>query len=854
MAGLIGNQLVDFNLRDLTNIDITSPSNGASIVWNETLQKWEDNVLQVTANDFTTILRDKLTVIEDSATADQTAAEIKALYEAEANAFTDALFTKLGTIETNAKDDQTGAEIKALYEAQASAFTDALFTKLGGIETGATADLTGAEIKALYEAEADGFTAVLLAKLNGIEANATADQTDAEIKTAVEAGTDIALAGNPTTTTQTPLDNSTKIATTAYADAAVATLVDSAPAALDTLNELAAALGDDANYATTTAAAIGEKMPLAGGAFTGAVTTNSTFDGRSVAVDGTKLDGIEALADVTDTTNVTAAGAAMLTGATFTGAVESTDFIGPLNGPIRFSAKNESGTAMTKGQVVHISGISGNTPTVALADASDANKMPAYGLVAADASNNAEVEIVTFGALTGTQTDFASWGLGDTLYVSDVAGYLTNVAPSGESNQIQNLGRIQRIHQSAGIITVGGAGRSNDTPNLDNGNVFIGDSNNQAQSRSLVIADTAGLQAALDAAADQTDAEIKTAVENSVDIALAGSPTTTTQAAGDNSTKIATTAYADNAVAALVDSSPAALNTLNELAAALGDDANYAATTASLIGTKMPLAGGAFSGAVTTNSTFDGRDVAVDGTKLDGIETAATADQTGAEIKALYEAETDAFTDVLLAKLNGIEALADVTDTTNVTAAGALMLTGGAMTGTIEMGPTHNVEFVGTGSSAAPEITVGAYASIGGLIGATGTMRVYTGDKFLVQSGSAVKTSAEFDPDAAVTLNHNNATKLATTATGIEVTGSAVISGDLTVQGTTTSVNSTVVELGDNIITLNSGETGAPSVNGGFEIERGTSANVSFVWNETDDAWDMGTNTLQNVIIDGGTF
>ena len=52
-------------------------------------------------------------------------------------------------------------------------------------------------------------------------------------------------------------------------------------------------------------------LAKAGGAMTGAITTNSTFDGRDVATDGTKLDGIEALADVTDTTNVTAAGALM---------------------------------------------------------------------------------------------------------------------------------------------------------------------------------------------------------------------------------------------------------------------------------------------------------------------------------------------------------------------------------------------------------------------------------------------------------------------------------------------------------------------------------------------------------------
>ena len=60
-------------------------------------------------------------------------------------------------------------------------------------------------------------------------------------------------------------------------------------------------------------------------------------------------------------------------------------------------------------------------------------------------------------------------------------------------------------------------------------------------------------------------------------------------------------------------------------------------------------------------------------TKLAGIETGATADQTGAQIKTAYEAETNAFTDAQFTKLAGIETAADVTDGTNVTAAGALM-------------------------------------------------------------------------------------------------------------------------------------------------------------------------------------
>ena len=52
-------------------------------------------------------------------------------------------------------------------------------------------------------------------------------------------------------------------------------------------------------------------LSLTGGAMTGAITTNSTFDGRDVSTDGAKLDGIESLADVTDSTNVASAGALM---------------------------------------------------------------------------------------------------------------------------------------------------------------------------------------------------------------------------------------------------------------------------------------------------------------------------------------------------------------------------------------------------------------------------------------------------------------------------------------------------------------------------------------------------------------
>ena len=63
----------------------------------------------------------------------------------------------------------------------------------------------------------------------------------------------------------------------------------------------------------------------------------------------------------------------------------------------------------------------------------------------------------------------------------------------------------------------------------------------------------------------------------------------TTQSAGDSSTKVATTAFVSTAVSNLVDSAPGTLNTLNELAAALGDDANFSTTVTNSIATKLAL-------------------------------------------------------------------------------------------------------------------------------------------------------------------------------------------------------------------------------------------------------------------------
>jgi hypothetical protein len=85
------------------------------------------------------------------------------------------------------------------------------------------------------------------------------------------------------------------------------------------------------------------------------------------------------------------------------------------------------------------------------------------------------------------------------------------------------------------------------------------------------------------------------------------------------------------------------------------------------------------------------------------------------------------------------------------------------------------------------------------------------------------------------------------TTPSLQVTGDTTITGNLTVTGVTTYANTTTVNLGDNIITLNADipQASAPSENAGIEVDRGSSANVGVIWNESTDKWTFtndGTN------------
>ena len=192
------------------------------------------------------------------------------------------------------------------------------------------ADTSGAAALAAHIADTDNPHEVSKADVGLGNCDNTSD-TNKPISTATQTALDgkaplasPALSGTPTAPTAAPATNSTQIATTAYADAAAAAaaaaLVASSPSALDTLNELAAALGNDANFATTVTNALAGKA-AASHTHAQSDITNLTSDlaARLLLTGGTLTGALISSANGADSTP-----ALRLTGTPFTGGTGTT--------------------------------------------------------------------------------------------------------------------------------------------------------------------------------------------------------------------------------------------------------------------------------------------------------------------------------------------------------------------------------------------------------------------------------------------------------------------------------------------------------------------------------------------------
>ena len=295
-------------------------------------------------------------------------------------------------------------------------------------------------------------------------------------------------------------------ATQTYVNTAVANLVDSAPAALDTLNELAAALGDDANFSTTVTNSIATKWTQdntkianwdtayswGDHSLVGYITDLSSFTTTDLT-EGTNLYYTDERVD--DRVN-----ALIIPGLGITTAYDDT--AGTLtveSDTIEELCKNGTGSTILKGTPVYQTGTAGNAMVIAPADASSAATMPAVGVLSQDLAAEAEGNLILMGRISGVNT--SAFGEGDVIYVASGGGY-TNVRPTGQSVLVQNLGRVTKVHASNGGGVIMGSGRANDVPNLTDGYVFIGNASGTYDKRALVAADIT------DATVSVTDANL----------------------------------------------------------------------------------------------------------------------------------------------------------------------------------------------------------------------------------------------------------------------------------------------------------------------------------------------------------
>lgn len=394
------------------------------------------------------------------------------------------------------------------------------------------------------------------------------------------------LTGTPTAPTATKGTNNTQIASTAFVMAAIAELVDSSPDALNTLNELAAALGNDPNFSATVTRLIGEKVAKDGDTMTGklnlpqtsafGINTNNRLGGNSLTLGdddtGIKQEGDGALSVFANGQRVF-----LFTERSITSLKEL------LIGDARYSTGGDVyGSQWGDGwlsswlsaRFAECANASHNHPWSQITDVPAAS-LTQSGIVQLSSAINSSSETL---AATPKAVK-AAYDLANGKYTAQDATTAQKgiVQLSSATNSASETLAATPKAVKAAYDLANGKYTAQDATTARKGLVQLSSATN---STSETLAAT---PKAVKAVMDETN---KKAPLNSP--ALTGTPTTPTAPQGTNNTQIASTAFVMAAIAALVDSSPDALNTLNELAAALGNDPNFATTMTNALAGKQP--------------------------------------------------------------------------------------------------------------------------------------------------------------------------------------------------------------------------------------------------------------------------
>ena len=325
------------------------------------------------------------------------------------------------------------------------------------------------------------------------------------------------------------------------------------------------------------------------------------------------------------------------------------------------------------------------------------------------------------------------------------------------------------------------------------------------------------------ATADQTDAQIRTAVEAASDSNVFTDADHTKLNAIEASADVTDTTNV-TAAGALMDSELAEIATVKALTAA-GISGSLSAAALVSLGANL------ISGSASDVRTFL------------NVEDGATADQSNAEIRAAVEAATDSnvFTDADHTKLNAIEASADVTDTTNVTSAGALMDSEVSALALIKGLTAAQISGSGNVRFEALNAATSSYAlkSGGTIVSASVLSSPSQGTVRLATNG--VNTDVDSGLQAGDTP----------TFSGLAITNDVTINGNLNVLGTKTELQVASLNVEDKNILIASGAADSAAADGaGISID---GADKAMTWNHANSRFnfDAPVRIAGNIITTG---
>ena len=730
--------------------------------------------------------------------------------------------------------------------------------------------------------------------------------------------------------------------TESYVDTALSSLIDSAPTTLDTLNELAAALGDDANFATTITTSIATKLATADFTST-ADTWIATKDTDALSEGSTNLYYTDArarsaLSAAGDLSYNSTTGEFSVT--TYKTSDFSTDFATKDTGDLAegtnlyytdarvssYLTTNNYATESFVGTSVStaISNLVDTAPTTldtlnelaaALGDdpnfATTVTTSIGTKLATADFSTTADTW------LSGKSTSDVTEGTN--LYYTDarVGSYLTanNYATSGDlPTALTDLGITDGT--AGQVLTTDGSGtftfEDGATPttvsgtaptNPEQGDLWF-DNVNTGQLYTYVDTtwiSTAGLTTLeYSSVGDLSDVDITTAAptdgqaliwdnanskfvpgdsfsQSDFDTAFTAKDTDDLSEGSTNlyytdarvGTYLSTNGYdtAANIVASITDSAPATLDTLNELAAALGDDANFASTVTTSIGTKLATADFT-STADTWIGTKDTDDLSEGSTNLYYTDARARS-AISATGDVSYDSGTGVISFTQSAEVNDLTAAvtwanvpdANITQSSVTQHQAALSITESQISDLqsyLTSETTTSLAFVGTTLTFTDETGTPNNIDLSSLLDDTNTItsvNSQTGAVVLDTDDISEGTTNIYYTDAraqaaitggtgvtvtsgSVAIGQDVSTTANVTFANFTATGDVQIDGDLTVSGTTVTINATNLALQDNMIYLNEGSTVAnPDLGIAGNYNDGTYAHAGMFRDASDGVW-----------------